>query len=66
MALRQLVSRNPENIPVLLEHGAEAVVRAAYTTHKQCHDEAKAALRDLECQVHLKELWTGEGKGISA
>ena len=28
--------------------------------HKDCADEAKAALRDLGCAVHLKELWTGQ------
>lgn len=28
-----------------------------------CEDLAKAALRDLGCDVELKELWTGTGQG---
>ena len=28
----------------------------------ECHEEAKAVLRDLGCHIELKELWTGSGK----
>ena len=30
-----------------------------------CHEEAKAALRDLNLNVDLKELWTGSGKQLA-
>ena len=33
---------------------------------QQCYEEAKALLRDLGCQVELKELWAGTGKNLSA
>ena len=29
-------------------------------------EEAKAVLRDLDCQVELKELWAGTGKNLTA
>ena len=31
-----------------------------------CFEEAKAVLRDLDCKVELKELWTGTGKNLTA
>lgn len=64
MAIRNVVARAPQHAGSFLEAGAEPLIQAAMTTHKECHDEAKAALRDLGCKVDLKELWTGEGKGI--
>ena len=60
MALRNLVARTREYCDPILELGAEQLINAARTNHKTCNDEAKAALRDLGCQVELKELWKGE------
>jgi len=34
------------------------------SSHKDCRDEAKAALRDLDCHVELTELWKGTGKNL--
>ncbi|XP_074650634.1 armadillo repeat-containing protein 6-like [Tubulanus polymorphus] len=65
MAIRNLVSRTKEYINPLLELGAEEIIRWSYTQHTACKDEAKAALRDLGCNVELKELWTGEKTKMS-
>ncbi|KAL8602261.1 hypothetical protein ACOMHN_022774 [Nucella lapillus] len=60
MALRNLVGRTREHCAAILEMGAEWLLNEAGRRHKDCGDEVKAALRDLGCAVHLKELWTGE------
>ena len=65
MAIRNLIARTQDYVPQFLELGAETLVNHARTKHQTCHDEAKAALRDLGCKVDLKELWTGEGRGIA-
>lgn len=63
MCLRNLVARNQEHQQHFLELGAEDLLQHALTM-PECHDEAKAALRDLGCQVALKELWKGEGRHL--
>lgn len=60
MAIRNLVARTREHSTAILELGAEALLTHAGSNHKDCADEVKAALRDLGCVVHLKELWTGQ------
>lgn len=60
MALRNIVARTREHCAAILELGSEALLNQAANNHKECRDEAKAALRDLGCAVHLKELWTGQ------
>lgn len=60
MALRNLVARTREHCASILECGAEDLLNYAGSYHKDCVDESKAALRDLGCAVHLKELWTGQ------
>ena len=62
MALRNLVARTRDYCAPILEIGAESLIRDA---RRLCEDEAKAALRDLGCQVDLKELWKGEKGAIS-
>lgn len=48
LCLRNLVSRNKEALRgVILEEGAEALLRAARAAHDNCTDVAWAALRDL-------------------
>ena len=59
MAIRNCVVRNRELIDAVLGEGAEAVLNIALAKHKECADEAKAALRDLGCKVELRERWTG-------
>ena len=65
MALRNIVARTREYCDLILELGAEHLINNARTNHKVCDDEAKAALRDLGCQVELKELWKGEKGGLA-
>ena len=65
MALRNIVSRSPELKDGILMLGAESVINTTFSTHQECHDEAKAALRDLGCDVTLIEQWKGKGHGIS-
>jgi len=62
MALRNTVVRNPEHIDAVLGEGAESALNICLEAHRDCQDEAKAALRDLKCKVELKERWTGEIK----
>lgn len=60
MAVRNLVSRCRDLCPTFLELGVEPLIQSARAAHKAIEDEAKAALRDLGCQVELRELWTGQ------
>jgi len=63
MALRNIVVRNPELVDDVLGQGAENAINVALQNHPEdCKDEAKAALRDLGCDVHLIERWTGKLK----
>ncbi len=66
MATRNVVARVREHAQVFVELGIEAIIQDAMARFPECQDEAKAALRDLDLKVELKELWTGEGKGIQA
>jgi len=61
LTLRNLVSRNPELIPPLIELGVEAPLREVLSAHDDgyVHNQAKAALRELKCDVHLKESFQG-------
>ncbi|XP_061654225.1 armadillo repeat-containing protein 6 [Phyllopteryx taeniolatus] len=65
MLLRNLVSHQPNYSQPILEMGVEALISQALQTHQDCGDAAKAALRDLGCQVELRELWTGKRGGIT-
>ncbi|XP_077369859.1 armadillo repeat-containing protein 6 [Festucalex cinctus] len=65
MLLRNLVSHQPNYSQPILEMGVEALILQALRAHRDCGDAAKAALRDLGCQVELRELWTGKRGGIT-
>ncbi|CAB1456701.1 unnamed protein product [Pleuronectes platessa] len=58
--LRNMVSRMQNYTQPILEMGAEALIIQAVKNHQDCGDLGKAALRDLGCQVELRELWTGK------
>ncbi|XP_071383447.1 armadillo repeat-containing protein 6 [Centroberyx affinis] len=60
MLLRNLVARMQNFSQPILEMGAEALIAQALQTHQDCGDVGRAALRDLGCQVELRELWTGK------
>ncbi|CAN6279909.1 unnamed protein product [Urochloa humidicola] len=47
LMIRNLVVRNPENRTILLNDGAEKLIRKAKVTHGSCKDAASSALRDL-------------------
>jgi len=65
MAIRNLVSRSPEHCAAFLDLKVESLLRRAMKAHSgECHDEARAALRDLDCPIELKELWTGTGRDL--
>lgn len=59
MAVRNIVARTRELCQPFLEFGAEELINRA-SKISTCEDEAKAALRDLGCEVDLKIRWTGE------
>ncbi|XP_005920536.1 armadillo repeat-containing protein 6 [Haplochromis burtoni] len=60
MVLRNLVARMRNFSQPILEMGAETLIAQALQNHQDCGDVGKAALRDLGCQVELRELWTGK------
>jgi len=61
LCVRNLVSRNHELIQPLLDLGCEAPLREVMGANGEgyVHNQAKAALRELHCNVHLKEQWQG-------
>ncbi|XP_034038972.1 LOW QUALITY PROTEIN: armadillo repeat-containing protein 6 [Thalassophryne amazonica] len=65
MLLRNLVARMRSYCQPLLDMGAEPLIAQALRAHQDCGDEAKAALRDLGCQVELRELWTGKHSSLA-
>lgn len=65
MLLRNLVARTQDFSPLILEMGAEALISQALAAHRDCGDVGRAALRDLGCQVELRELWTGKKGSLS-
>ncbi|CAL8281585.1 unnamed protein product [Lota lota] len=60
MLLRNLVSSMENFCQPILEMGAEPLIAQALQTHQDLGDVGKAALRDLGCEVELRELWTGK------
>eukprot|EP01147_Barroeca_monosierra_P005375 gene5375-7125_t len=60
--IRNIVSRSPDVKPLFLTENAEHYLNLALAI-KECHDDAKAALRDLGCKVMLAEPWKGT-KGL--
>ena len=66
MAIRNMVSRLPENKRVFIEYGVEGVINTALKNHGEAvKDLARAALRDLDLKVELVEQWRGTGHEIS-
>lgn len=58
-AIRNLVARNHELRPLVLEEAAEQYINEALRKYPEIKDDCKGALRDLGCQVELREHWTG-------
>ena len=55
LCIRNIAGRCPDFVKVLLDAGAEAVLRLA-GRHQDCVDEAYAALRDLGCEVQYVKI----------
>ena len=64
MAIRNLVARTREYSGEFVNLGVEGLLQRTLAQQPTCADEAKAALRDLDLKVELKERWTGTGQGI--
>lgn len=58
-AIRNMVSRSRDLCPTFLALGAERVLNDAMEAHPSVLQDLKSALRDLNCEVELKEEWTG-------
>ncbi|KAI9578120.1 hypothetical protein GQX74_014014 [Glossina fuscipes] len=58
-AVRNMVSRSREQCDIWLSFGIEDLLNVALNEHPSVHQDIKAALRDLGCNVELKEEWTG-------
>jgi armadillo repeat-containing protein 6 len=61
--MRNSISRKRELGDKLIELKVEDLLRTIMNDANllKCHDSAKTVLRDLGCEVELKELWTGNG-----
>ncbi|XP_070164555.1 armadillo repeat-containing protein 6 homolog [Polyergus mexicanus] len=65
-AIRNMSVRNRSESKEFLAYGVEEVLRDALRLHgPKLEDNIKAALRDLELKVDLKERWTGKGVSMS-
>lgn len=57
-----MVSRSREQCPTFLSHDTEQLLKDAMVKFPDIEQDIKSALRDLECNVTLKEEWTGASK----
>lgn len=66
MAIRNMVSRRKDLAPIFLEAGAEELLRDIMKRSQRAPtNEVKAALRDLGCDIHLEEQWTGKRTSVT-
>lgn len=61
VAIRNLVARCRDLVDPLLELGIERPLRMILEQQPGCCDYAKAAMRDLGCDVAFREDWKGTG-----
>ena len=61
---RNLVVRSPEHVEAVLQSGVEGPLRVMMADPYD-DGHAKGALRDLGCQIELKEEWTGSKGGLA-
>lgn len=54
-----MVSRSRDQCASFLNHEAEQILNDAMTNYPDIAYDFKSALRDLGCDVKLKEEWTG-------
>jgi hypothetical protein len=61
-----MVSRNKALGDKIINLNIEELLRKILNQNDPyCFDEVKAALRDLDLKVELKELWTGSGRQLA-
>ncbi|EFA06986.1 Armadillo repeat-containing protein 6 homolog-like Protein [Tribolium castaneum] len=65
-AIRNMVSRSRYQNGHFLELGVEELLKNNLVKFKEFEYDTKAALRDLEVKVDLKEEWTGKGGKITS
>jgi len=64
-ALRNSISRRKEFQTKLIDEKIETILKEYVNDESLgCQEQAKTVLRDLGCEVHLKELWAGSGKDL--
>lgn len=61
-SIRNMVARLREYCHTFLSNDAEILLNAAMVKHPSILQDLKAALRDLNCKVDLKEEWTGKSE----
>lgn len=61
-AIRNMVSRSRNQCETWLSFGVEDLLNEAMKLHPSVAQDIKAALRDLGCEVHLREEWTGKAE----
>lgn len=61
-AIRNMVSRSRDQCETWLSFGVEDLLNAAMAEHPTVAQDIKAALRDLGCNVELREEWTGKAE----
>ncbi|KAJ8935961.1 hypothetical protein NQ314_012553 [Rhamnusium bicolor] len=64
-AVRNIVSRNRSQSKAFLELDIEELLLTSLKKFKEIEYDIKAALRDLGCNVQLKEEWTGQGGALT-
>ncbi|KAH8415781.1 hypothetical protein KR222_000883 [Zaprionus bogoriensis] len=61
-AIRNMVSRSRDQCETWLHYGVEELLNEAMKQHPSVAQDIKAALRDLGCNVQLREEWTGKAE----
>ncbi|KAJ8978531.1 hypothetical protein NQ317_000903 [Molorchus minor] len=64
-AIRNMVSRNKTHGRMFINLGVEELLHANLNKFENIDYDTKAALRDLNCNVNLKEEWTGRGGALT-
>ncbi|CAG9862583.1 unnamed protein product [Phyllotreta striolata] len=64
-AIRNMVSRSRYQNDSFVELGVEELLQKNLKKFPDIEYDTKAALRDLGCNVHLKEEWTGKGGALT-
>lgn len=59
-----MISRSRDQCPTFLSFGAEEIIVSAMEAYPDVQYDFKSALRDLGCNVSLKEEWTGTNNKI--